>query len=54
MDYYGVYLTLIISNLTFNHTLSYDLDHSYITLNHPIVHGFECFYEVMDILVVQV
>ena len=47
VDDAGVYLTLIVFNIKFQYTLSYDLDHSSIEIYHPIVDGFEGSYEVM-------
>ena len=44
-----MYLTLIVLNLTFHCTLSYDLDHHSTTLYYPIFNVFEGTYEDMDI-----
>ena len=48
MDHYGVYLLIIAFNIKFDHTLYYDIDNSSLTLDHPIVYGFEGSYEVTD------
>ena len=36
----GVYLTIIVLNLLFKHTLSSDIDYFCTTLNHPIIDVF--------------
>ena len=46
----GVYLPITVLSITFDRTFSSDIDHSSITLDHPIVDGFEVSYEVTDVV----
>ena len=44
----GVYLHVIFFNIKFDLNLYYNLYHSYATLGHPVVDGFDGSYEVTD------
>ena len=50
MYYDGVYLPVIIFNLQFDCTFSSDIDHTSITLDHPVVGGFYVSYELTDVV----
>ena len=43
-------LISIVFNLPFNHILYSDLDQSSLTLNPPIINGFERYYKVTDVV----
>ena len=45
-----MYLSTIFSNHTFDCTISYDLDHSFVNIDHPIIDGFEGFYVFMYVV----
>ena len=54
MYYDVVYFTMFVFNVPFYHTLSYDLDHSSITLNLPIIDIFRGPMKWLIWLIIQV
>ena len=45
-----MYLSVIVFNIIFHLTLSSNCYRSCINLNHPIIDGFERYYEVEDVV----
>ena len=54
MYYDVVYFTMFVFNVPFYRTLSYDLDHYSITLNHPIIDILRGPMKWLVLLVIQV